>query len=69
MAGRNTRRAVFLDLVRIQMPVGALTSITHRVTGILLVHHSGHALQGFHHLVGFADAMLQPVGDMLTGNA
>ena len=37
MAGRNTRRAVFLDLVRIQMPVGALTSITHRVTGILLV--------------------------------
>ena len=36
MAGRNTRRPVFLDLVRIQMPVGALTSITHRVTGILL---------------------------------
>jgi len=30
------RRPVFLDLVRIQMPVGALTSITHRVTGILL---------------------------------
>lgn len=30
------RRPVFFDLARIQMPVGALTSITHRVTGILL---------------------------------
>jgi succinate dehydrogenase / fumarate reductase cytochrome b subunit len=27
---------VFFDLLRIQMPVGALTSITHRVTGVLL---------------------------------
>jgi succinate dehydrogenase / fumarate reductase cytochrome b subunit len=36
MAGRSKRRPVFFDLVRIQMPVGALTSITHRVTGILL---------------------------------
>ena len=32
----KTRRPVFLNLVQIQMPVGALTSITHRVTGILL---------------------------------
>ena len=31
-----TNRPVFLNLARIQMPVGALTSITHRVTGILL---------------------------------
>src|SRR6185295_9450655 len=30
------RRPVFLDLLHIQMPVGALTSITHRVTGVLL---------------------------------
>ena len=30
------RRPVFLNLVRIQMPVGALTSITHRITGLLL---------------------------------
>ena len=30
------RRPVFLDLLRVQMPVGALTSITHRVTGVLL---------------------------------
>jgi succinate dehydrogenase / fumarate reductase cytochrome b subunit len=36
MRGDKTRRPVFLNLVRIQMPVGALTSITHRVTGILL---------------------------------
>ena len=32
----KTRRPVFFNLVQIQMPVGALTSITHRVTGILL---------------------------------
>jgi succinate dehydrogenase / fumarate reductase cytochrome b subunit len=30
------RRPVFFDLLQIQMPVGALTSITHRVTGVLL---------------------------------
>jgi succinate dehydrogenase / fumarate reductase cytochrome b subunit len=30
------RRPVFFDLLHIQMPVGALTSITHRVTGVLL---------------------------------
>jgi succinate dehydrogenase / fumarate reductase cytochrome b subunit len=29
-------RPVFLSLVQIQMPVGALTSIAHRVTGIFL---------------------------------
>jgi len=30
------RRPVFFNLMQLQMPVGALTSITHRVTGILL---------------------------------
>lgn len=30
------RRPVFFNLLQIQMPVGALTSITHRVTGIFL---------------------------------
>lgn len=30
------RRPVFLNLTQIQMPVGALTSITHRMTGLLL---------------------------------
>ncbi|MEO8628095.1 MAG: succinate dehydrogenase, cytochrome b556 subunit [Betaproteobacteria bacterium] len=32
----NTQRPVFFNLAQIQMPVGALTSITHRITGILL---------------------------------
>jgi succinate dehydrogenase / fumarate reductase, cytochrome b subunit len=36
MTEANKRRPVFFDLTQIQMPVGALTSITHRVTGILL---------------------------------
>jgi succinate dehydrogenase / fumarate reductase, cytochrome b subunit len=30
------RRPVFFNLMQIQMPVGALTSIVHRVTGVLL---------------------------------
>lgn len=30
------RRPVFFNLIRIEMPVGALTSIGHRVTGIFL---------------------------------
>ena len=30
------RRPVFFNLTQIQMPVGALTSILHRITGILL---------------------------------
>ena len=29
-------RPVFLNLLHIQMPVGALTSILHRITGVLL---------------------------------
>lgn len=32
----DKRRPVFFNLLSIQMPVGALTSITHRFTGILL---------------------------------
>ncbi|HEX2829202.1 MAG TPA: succinate dehydrogenase, cytochrome b556 subunit [Burkholderiales bacterium] len=36
MTHRTDRRPVFFDLLHIQMPVGALTSITHRVTGVLL---------------------------------
>ena len=36
MSRRSLPRPVFFDLTRIQMPVGALTSITHRVTGIVL---------------------------------
>ena len=30
------RRPVFFNLTQIQMPVGALTSITHRITGLVL---------------------------------
>lgn len=30
------RKAVFFNLTQIQMPIGAVTSITHRITGILL---------------------------------
>jgi succinate dehydrogenase / fumarate reductase cytochrome b subunit len=36
MAASKRRRPVFFNLMQIQMPVGALTSITHRVTGIFL---------------------------------
>src|SRR5450759_5862038 len=36
MAESKRRRPVFFNPLQIQMPVGALTSITHRVTGILL---------------------------------
>jgi succinate dehydrogenase / fumarate reductase cytochrome b subunit len=36
MAPPNRRRPAFFNLMQIQMPVGALTSITHRVTGVLL---------------------------------
>jgi succinate dehydrogenase / fumarate reductase cytochrome b subunit len=30
------RRPVFFNLMQIQMPVGAVTSITHRITGVIL---------------------------------
>jgi succinate dehydrogenase / fumarate reductase cytochrome b subunit len=36
MTDPKQRRPVFLNLLQIQMPVGALTSIMHRVTGVLL---------------------------------
>jgi succinate dehydrogenase / fumarate reductase cytochrome b subunit len=32
----KNRRPVFFNLTQIQMPVGSITSITHRITGILL---------------------------------
>ena len=37
MTPSTKRRPVFFNLLQIQMPVGALTSITHRLTGILMV--------------------------------
>ena len=36
MGDVRRRRAVFFNVLQIQMPVGALTSIAHRVTGIVL---------------------------------
>ena len=33
---RPGARPIFLNLIQIQMPVGALTSIGHRMTGVLL---------------------------------
>jgi succinate dehydrogenase / fumarate reductase cytochrome b subunit len=36
MAESKRHRPVFFNWMQIQMPVGALTSITHRVTGIFL---------------------------------
>ena len=32
----QTKRPVFLDLRHIQMPVGALASIGHRISGVVL---------------------------------
>ena len=32
----SRKRPVFLNLAKIQMPVGALTSIGHRISGVLL---------------------------------
>lgn len=37
MTGNNNKRPVYLDLLRIRLPVGAVVSILHRVSGLLLV--------------------------------
>jgi succinate dehydrogenase / fumarate reductase cytochrome b subunit len=49
----HDRRPVFFNLMQIQMPVGAITSITHRITGIILalgipldIYLLGMSLQG-----------------------
>ena len=36
MLESRNRRPVFLNLMKIQLPVGSLTSITHRITGMVL---------------------------------
>ena len=36
MSRRAPVRPVFFNLTQIQMPVGAITSIMHRVTGVVL---------------------------------
>jgi succinate dehydrogenase / fumarate reductase cytochrome b subunit len=47
------RRPVFFNLMQIRMPVGAITSITHRLTGVILalaipldIYLLGLSLQG-----------------------
>lgn len=37
MTTKNKKRPVYLDLLRIRLPVGGLVSILHRVSGVLLV--------------------------------
>lgn len=37
MTAKNKKRPVYLDLLRIRLPVGGLVSILHRVSGVLLV--------------------------------
>ena len=40
-----------------------------RITGILLIDHCRHALHGLHDLRFAADTVVQPVGDVLRGDA
>ena len=49
----NDRRPVFFNLMQIQMPVGAITSISHRISGVILalgipldIYLLGLSLQG-----------------------
>lgn len=37
MTAKNRKRPVYIDLLRIRLPVGGLVSILHRVSGVLLV--------------------------------
>ncbi len=36
------------------------------IVRILSIHNLGHAMEGFADLIGGADAMVQPVGDVLA---
>jgi succinate dehydrogenase / fumarate reductase cytochrome b subunit len=37
MQANNKRRPVYLDLLRIHLPVGGVVSIAHRITGVLMI--------------------------------
>lgn len=37
MTAKNKKRPVYLDLLRIRLPVGGLVSILHRISGVFLV--------------------------------
>jgi succinate dehydrogenase / fumarate reductase cytochrome b subunit len=61
----NQRRPVFFNLMQIRMPVGAVTSIAHRVSGILLafgtpflvylLDSSLRSQDGYERIVGLSD--------------
>ncbi|MEO8524891.1 MAG: succinate dehydrogenase, cytochrome b556 subunit [Caldimonas sp.] len=68
MIRRSPPRPVFFSLAQIQMPVGAVTSITHRITGIVLalgipfgfyaLHLSLDSAESYEHLALIANAGL-----------
>lgn len=63
----NAPRPVFLNLLQIKMPVGALTSIAHRVSGVVLaisvpaalylLSLSLHSEEGFKHALSLAGSL------------
>ncbi len=60
-------RPVFFNLMRIQMPVGAITSITHRVTGIVLALGIPFGLYALHVSLDSAESYERLTGMSETG--
>lgn len=68
MALNNNNRPVFLDLTRIHLPVPAVLSIAHRMTGVLLflflpfsiylLQHSLASETGFAQVMALGDSVL-----------
>jgi succinate dehydrogenase / fumarate reductase, cytochrome b subunit len=65
-------RPVFLDLRRIRLPINALVSILHRVTGVLLIVSIplvlglfGWSLSGPEGFSGAAAALRHPLGQLV----
>jgi succinate dehydrogenase / fumarate reductase cytochrome b subunit len=71
----HASRPVFLNLLQIKMPVGALTSITHRVSGVVLAAGVPAALyllalslrseEGFEHALALAGLLPAKVAVIL----
>lgn len=76
MSDARRPKAVFFNVLQIQMPVGALTSITHRVTGsflafgipfsIYLLDLSLQGPQGYARVSGWFDAFAFRVAAVLS---
>ena len=67
------RRPVFLNLVKIKLPVGALTSIFHRVSGVqlavsvpMVLFVLGRSIEGEAGFVQMADLLRQPGAKLLV---